>query len=123
MKGNLSTYLIGGILLAGTAAAYYFAAGRDRYYFSSIEPRDNKEAARLQVANVNKAEITKASAVSSFVKRNLGVGQQVRLHRPDGKIVNKAPISRLSGRLLTLGIKFNALDKKMRRNGGYLTVG
>jgi len=117
MKGNVSTYLIGGILLAGTAAAYYFAAGRD------IEARDNKEAARLQVANVNKAEITKASAVSSFVKRNLGVGQQVRLHRPDGKIVNKAPISRLSGRLLTLGIKFNALDKKMRRNGGYLTVG
>lgn len=122
MKLNTSTYLIGGVLAVSTAAAFYFAAGRDRYYFSSIEARQQKEAGRLQVDNINRAEITKAGAVSSFVKNNLGVGTQVNIHRPDGKVVNKAPISRLSGRLITLGKKFNALDKKVRRNGGYLTV-
>jgi hypothetical protein len=122
MKLNPSTYIITGLGVIGVIAGFYFAASRNRFYFSSISSRNNKEAGQLSVANVN-TSIRDNERVVRYVNNKLGVGQQVFIHRPDGKVVNQAPISRVQGRVVTLGIKFNAIDKKVRRSGGYLTVG
>lgn len=121
MKLNPSTYIIAGLSLLGIFAGFYFAASRDRFFFDSINSRNNKEAGQLSVAKVNNS-LTNDERIGRYVNKNLAVGQQVYIHRPDGKVVNKAPISRVQGRVVTLGIKFNAIDKKVRRSGGYLTI-